>query len=141
MRRIRGGFWTPERDRRLQAYEAEGLSGAAIAERLGTTRNAVLARSQRLRGLHLMFKSYVEARRKHRAAAAPRIRERQRRRREAMERMRRELAKGVPRDVAIKSARKRGATLQAIADEVGVTKQRIQQIAVDRDARRGLTRK
>jgi hypothetical protein len=45
--------------------------------------------------------------------------------------MRAEIAKGVPRNVAIKSALKRGATLQAIADEVGVTKQRVQQISVE----------
>lgn len=131
MQRRRGSFWTPERDRRLQAYEAEGLSGAAIAERLGTTRNAVLGRSQRLRGLTRTYKGYVNLLRRLRAATAPRLRERQRRRRETIARMRAEIAKGVPRNVAIKSALKRGATLQAIADEVGVTKQRVQQISVE----------
>jgi len=115
----------------LQAYEAEGLSGAAIAERLGTTRNAVLGRSQRLRGLTRTYKGYVNLLRRLRAATAPRLRERQRRRRETIARMRAEIAKGVPRNVAIKSALKRGATLQAIADEVGVTKQRVQQISVE----------
>ena len=131
MQRRRGSFWTPERDRRLQAYEAEGLSGAAIAERLGTTRNAVLGRSQRLRGLTVTYKAYVKLLRRLRAATAPRLRERKRRKQESMKRMRGEIAKGIPRNVAIKSARKRGATLQAIADEIGLTKQRIQQIAVE----------
>jgi hypothetical protein len=43
--------WTPARDRRLQALEAEGFSAAQIAKKLGTTRNAVIGRSRRLRGI------------------------------------------------------------------------------------------
>ena len=120
----------PERDKRLQAFEAEGRSGGAIAERLGTTRNAVLKRLQVLRGLHLTFKSYIEAVRALRAAAAPRRRERQRRRREAMARLRADIAKGVPQNVAIVSALRRGTTYQAIGDVTSVSKQRVQQIAV-----------
>ena len=130
MRRRRGSFWTPERDRRLQAYEAEGLSGAAIAERLGTTRNAVLGRSQRLRGLTVTYKWYVQKQRQSRAAGETKRREKRRRERAAIEHMRTEIAKGILRDVAIASAVKRGATYQAIADRIGVTKQRVQQLAV-----------
>lgn len=81
--RVRDSFWTVELDRRLQAYEAKGLSGAAIADRLGTTRDAVLGRSQRLRGLTLTYKAYVKNKRPWRAAAAPKRREQYRRRRVA----------------------------------------------------------
>jgi hypothetical protein len=125
MRRVRGSFWTPERDRRLQAYEAGGLTGAAIAERLGTTRNAVLGRSQRLRGLHVTYKAYVETLRKQRAANA----QQQRRRQQAVERMQAQIAKGIPQSRAIMAALRRGAMYQAIGDAIGVSKQRVQQIA------------
>src|SRR5262245_29436362 len=132
MRRVRGSFWTPERDRRLQAYEAQGLSAAAIAERLGTTRNAVLGRSQRLRGLTLTYEWYVEKKRQWRAAGEPQRREKQRRERAAIERMRKEIAKGVPRNLAILSARKRGATYRAIGEEIGMTRQGVAQICKNR---------
>jgi hypothetical protein len=36
-------FWTAEKDKQLRRLEAAGLSGAQIADRLGTTRNAVKA--------------------------------------------------------------------------------------------------
>jgi len=132
MKRVRGSFWTPERDRRLQAYEAEGLSGAAIAERLGTTRNAVLGRPQRLRRLTLTHKWYVQKKQEWRAAGEPKRREKQRREHAAMERMRKEIAKGVPRNLAITSARKRGATYRAIGEEIGMTRQGVQQICKNR---------
>ena len=128
MRRIRGSFWTPERDRRLQAYEAAGVPASAIAERLGTTRDAVLGRSQRLRGLTVTYKAYVQKQRAVRAAIDARQREKRRRVRAAIARMRAEIAKGIPRDVAIVSAAERGATYKAIADEVGVTRERVRQI-------------
>jgi hypothetical protein len=128
MKRVQGSFWTPERDRRLEAYEAEGLSGAVIAERLGTTRNAVLGRSQRLRGLTLTYQRYLKKKREWRAAGEPQRREKQRRERAAMERMGKEIAKGVPRNFAIVSARKRGATYRAIGEEIGMTRQGIEQI-------------
>jgi hypothetical protein len=44
-------FWTAEKDKQLQELEAAGLSAAQIADRLGTTRNAVIGRSVRPRGL------------------------------------------------------------------------------------------
>jgi hypothetical protein len=128
MRRIRGSFWTPERDRRLQAYEAAGMPASAIAERLGTTRDAVLGRSQRLRGLTVTYKAYVQKQRVVRAAADARRREKQRQARAAVARLRAEIAKGIPRDVAIASAVDRGATYQAIVDEVGVSGERVRQI-------------
>src|SRR5947209_13006048 len=128
MRRICGSFWTPERDRRLQAHEAAGVSAATIAERLGKTRNAVLGRSQRLRGLTVTYKAYVRKKREVRVAADAKRRESQRRTSAAISRMRAEIAKGIPRDVAIASAVEKGATYQAIAHEVGMSRQRVQQI-------------
>jgi len=132
MKRVRGSFWTPERDRQLQAYEAKGLSGAAIAERLGTTRNAVLGRSQRLRRLTLTYKWYVQKKQEWRPAGEPKRREKQRREHAAMERMRKEFAKGVPRNLAVVSARKRGATYRAIGEEIGMTRQGVHQIVLEK---------
>lgn len=44
--------WTADRDEQLKRLAADGLTGAAIAERLGggLTRNVVIARLSRLRG-------------------------------------------------------------------------------------------
>ena len=60
MRYFGGSFWTPVTDTRLQQLEAEGLSAAKIAAKLGVSRNSVIARSQRLRGLSRTFPSYAE---------------------------------------------------------------------------------
>jgi len=112
----------------LQALEDKGLSGAAIAEKLGITRNAVLGRSQRLRGLTVTYKAYVETLQELRAANEPKRRQRERRIQAALTRLQSDLAKGVPRDVAIMTVRKQGATCRAIANELGLTKQRVHQI-------------
>jgi hypothetical protein len=60
MRYFAGSFWTPDTDTRLQRLEAQGLSAAKIAAKLGVSRNSVIARSQRLRGLSRTFPSYAE---------------------------------------------------------------------------------
>jgi len=62
------GFWTPERDEELKRHEAAGLSAAKIAVQLGTTRGAVLGRSNRLRGK--VFKSDLERRPRRRSPAS-----------------------------------------------------------------------
>src|SRR5437660_133506 len=125
MGRIRASFWTPERVRRLQALEAAGLSARVIAEKLGTTRKAVIGRSQRMRGLTYTFASYINKERKLRAATQTRRRERERRSRAAIARMRAEISNGTPRDVAIAAAVKRGARSQAVADAMGISKGRV----------------
>ena len=43
--------WTPSRDKRLLAQQAAGRTAAQIAKTLGVTRNAVIGRSRRLRGI------------------------------------------------------------------------------------------
>ena len=59
MRRIGGSFWTPERDEKLRRLEGEGLSAGKIAEKLGTTRRAVLGPLHRLSGVALIYPSYI----------------------------------------------------------------------------------
>jgi hypothetical protein len=129
-------FWTAEKDRQLQKLEAAGLSAARIADRLGATRNAVIGRSVRLRGL--VFPSQVRRERAQRALSAARLHQHKERVAAALVVMRRALAKGAPRDTAIVLAVKARATYQAIADELGLTRQRVQQIiAKSRSERRG----
>jgi hypothetical protein len=119
-------FWTTEKDRQLQRLEAAGLSAAQIADRLGATRNAVIGRSVRLRGL--TFPSQIKRQRAQRAVRAERLHQHRERIAASLAAMRRMMAKGTPRDTAIVSAVKSRATYQAIADELGLTRQRVQQI-------------
>jgi hypothetical protein len=126
MRYFANGFWTPQKDKRLQRLEAEGHSGKEIAERLGTTRNAVVARSARLRGI--AFPSNIRREKELRAQAAARLREKNRRNRTAVYGMRAAMARGIDRAAAIGSAVKAGATYAAIGIELGISRQRVHQI-------------
>jgi hypothetical protein len=120
-------FWTAEKDKQLRRLEGAGLSAAQIAPRLGTTRNAVIGRSVRLRGL--IFPSQRQREQKERALRAARLREQRERTTASLASMRRAIAKGMPRNVAIVAAATGSVTYQAIADELGLTRQRVQQIA------------
>jgi hypothetical protein len=64
----KNSFWTPERDEELKRHEAAGLSATKIAVLLGTTRSAVIGRSNRLRGK--VFKSDLERRPRRRSPAS-----------------------------------------------------------------------
>jgi len=128
-------FWTADKDRRLQRLEAAGFSAAQIADRIGATRNAVIGRSVRLRGL--VFPSQVQRQRAERALHAARVHQRKERNEAALAVMRRMISKGTARDVAIVSAVKARATYQAIADELDITRQRVQQIIAKNGVRRG----
>jgi hypothetical protein len=119
-------IWTAEKDRQLRRLEAAGLSAAQIADRIGTTRNAVIGRSVRLRGL--IFPSQLRRHRREQALRAARLRRDKERTAVALAAMRRAIARGTPRDVAIVSAVQAHVTYQAIADELGLSRQRVQQI-------------
>ena len=131
MRRISGSFWTPERDERLRRLEADGLSAAKIAQRLGTTRDAVLGRLHRLSGAALGYPSYLREAEKARERNAARLKKRKRVNEAALSKLQREIARGIDRDQAIAKARKTGATLRAIGDAVGISKERVRQISVE----------
>ncbi len=119
-------FWTSERDRQLRRLEAAGLSAAQIADRLGTTRNAVIGRSVRLRGL--TFPSQIQRQRTKRASRAAHVRQQKEQAALTLAAMRRLIARGTHRDTAIVSAVRDQVTYQAIANELGLTRQRVQQI-------------
>jgi hypothetical protein len=125
-------FWTTEKNRQLQKLETAGLSAAQIAERLGTTRSAVIGRSARLRGL--IFPSQVRRRQREKALGAARLRERKERSAAALLAMQRAIRQGTPRNVAVATAARAGATYKAIGDALGVTRQRVQQMVSRRQA-------
>jgi GcrA cell cycle regulator len=62
--------WSPERENNLRALIAEGLSGGAIGDRLGITRNAVLGKAMRL-GLKVGLSPGTYQRSKARKAPPP----------------------------------------------------------------------
>jgi hypothetical protein len=126
LRQMMAAFWTAEKDKQLRRLEAAGLSAAQIADRLGTTRSAVIGRPVRLRGL--VFPSQLQRQRTERTLQAARLHQQKERTAASLASMRRVITRGTPRDVAIVSAARAHVTYQAIADELGLTKQRVQQI-------------
>jgi len=127
MRYLAGSFWTLEQDSRLQKLEASGLSAAQIAEQLGTTRNAVLGRSRRLRGV--VYRSEIRREQTLRAVSAARRREMKHRSAAMLSAMRAAIAQGMPRKIAIIDTVEAGVTYQSIGDELGLSRQRVHQIA------------
>src|SRR3981081_897803 len=109
-----GSFWTPERDKRLQKLEAAGLSAAQMADQLGATRNAVIGRSVRLRGL--VFRSQLRGVEGKTALRSTRLKEKRRRRDAGLSVLRQLIAKGVSLKVAIVKAIAAGATYQVIGN-------------------------
>jgi hypothetical protein len=126
MRYLSGSVWTPQRDKRLRQLAAKGLSARQIGARIGVGRNAVIGRWARLRGL--VFRCEVEREKKLRAEAAARRRKKQRIIATALSSLRRAMARGVARDAAIAAAIKAGATYHALAQELGLSRQRVHQI-------------
>jgi hypothetical protein len=84
----------------------------------------VIGRSQRLRGLYRTFPSYLRGQEEARGKSAARKRKMD----AVLSKFRQEIARGVARNEAIAHARKAGATLQAIGEVLGVTRQRVRQI-------------
>jgi hypothetical protein len=120
-------FWNAHRDTRLQRLERRGLSASQIAGMLATTRNAVLGRSVRLRGL--VFPSVLEARAARKAESAARRAARERATAKVLRSMRHNLSGGMAREAAIRRAVCAGATYQAVGAELGITRQRCHQLA------------
>ena len=116
--------WTPALDKELMALSAQGLTFREIAQRMGMTRNAVLSRSTRLRGIVYpstiaAWKYYNELRRK-----GPRKPEAGRR--AAIAQMAKDLKAGMPRDEAMSRAFE-AALLSDIGEYFGITRQAVQQ--------------
>jgi GcrA cell cycle regulator len=112
--------WTPALDKELMALSAQGLSFREIAQRMGMTRNAVLGRSQRLRGIVypstiLAWKANNERRRKGPRKPEPG-------RRAAIAEMAANLRRGMPRGEAMARASAAALWLD-IGNYFGITRQ------------------
>jgi GcrA cell cycle regulator len=123
-------FWTPSRDRRLRAYRAGGLSAAEIGRKLGATRNAVIGRDRRLRGIVYQsdIESWARANAKRTAAARKRTALRQERQRKAMRELASAVAAGMPDAKAMARAHRAGATWGQIGAYFSIS----QQVAYER---------
>jgi hypothetical protein len=117
--------WTPSRDKRLLAQQAAGRTAAQIAKTLGVTRNAVIGRSRRLRGI--VYQSDIDSWTRANAQRAEEARKRAQVRRVAQRKALRDLARamarGVPVGKAMARAHKAGALWRQIGGYFGISQQ------------------
>jgi hypothetical protein len=118
-------FWTPARDKRLLAEWEAGRSAAEIALTLGTTRNAVIGRSSRLRGIK--YASSIESWKRSNAKKSEEARKRGKLREEHQRKLIKAMAKsvagGVAEGKAMSLAHRNGATWGQIAEHFGISEQ------------------
>jgi hypothetical protein len=117
--------WTPARDKRLLTLQKKGHSAAEIAEKLGTSRSAVIGRSVRLRGIvyKSSIRSWKKANAKRAAEAKERAQERAEEQRKALREMVRAVKGGMAREKAMARAFKAGAYWWQIGDHFGISQQ------------------
>jgi hypothetical protein len=117
--------WTPSRDKRLLTQQAAGRTAAQIAKSLGVSRNAVIGRSRRLRGI--VYKSDIEswarANARRSQEARKRMKARQKAQRKALRELARAVARGEPKGKAMARAHRAGALWRQIGEQFGVSQQ------------------
>ena len=129
-------FWTPKRDAILREGEAAGMSASEIAAALGTTRNAVIGRSHRLRGT--IFPSQLSIAAAAREQSARTHAEKNARKAVVLARMIAFVAEGEPRGRAIVRALDEGVTLRDCGSALGVSYERCRRLAGDWKRRDGV---
>ena len=117
--------WTPSRDKRLLAQQAAGRTAAQIAKTLGVTRNAVIGRSRRLRGIVYQsdIASWTRANAQRAEEARKRAQVRRVAQRKALRDLARAMARGVPVGKAMARAHKAGALWRQIGHYFGISQQ------------------
>jgi DNA-directed RNA polymerase specialized sigma subunit len=121
-------MWTDRLDAKMLKLKRDGLSFAEISEKIGVTRNAAIGRFQRINGV--IFPSQTARRQTREAAAKLKEDARLRKDREIIRKLRAALAAGTSRSKATKQAFFAGGSHKAIGNELGVSRQRVYQIAV-----------
>jgi hypothetical protein len=120
-------FWTPARDKRIKAMEAAGKSAREIAKSLGggISRNAVIGRSRRLRGIvyESDILSWNRANERRAQEARARAKLRTEKERKAMRELVKALAAGVAPGKAMGRAFKAGARWRQIGNHFGMSPQ------------------
>jgi hypothetical protein len=120
-------MWDESKDARLKKLKAQGYSFAEVGEAIGVTRNAAIGRYARLTGKY--FKSEIERKQKAKLDTLARRAEHEKQRSAQINEIKLALEHGADRGELIQQARENGATFQTVADALGLTRQRIHQIA------------
>jgi hypothetical protein len=117
--------WTPSRDKRLLAQQAAGCTAAQIAKTLGVSRNAIIGRSRRLRGIVYQsdIDSWARANARRSQEARKRMRVRRVKQRKALRELARAVARGVDKGKAMAQAHRAGALWRQIGKYFGVSQQ------------------
>jgi DNA-binding CsgD family transcriptional regulator len=117
--------WTPARDRKLETMQSAGKTAADIAKVLGTSRNAVIGRSRRLRGIVYQsdIDSWTRANARRSAEAHKRSLIRRDLQGKIVAEMLKSIASGVPREKAMERAFKAGAYWWQIGEHFGMSQQ------------------
>ena len=119
-RHLHSPFWTSENDALLRKLERAGVPAKKIAAKLGVTPRSLKRRSLYLGG----HPNPSDWQRQQLRAKTAELREQKRRRTNGvLSAMRTAIARGTHRDAAIIKALTRGAGPQAIAEELGVSRQ------------------
>lgn len=127
MREMKYSFWNATRDRHLIAMQKAGQSCSKIAEHLGTTRNAVIARSNRIR--RVKFPSDVKRAKRRLELARRELAKKRARDKVALDLMEVVLQASSDRRAAIGAARRAGASLRTIARVLEISPQRVHAIS------------
>jgi hypothetical protein len=117
--------WTPSRDKRLLAQQAAGRTAAQIARTLGVSRNAVIGRARRLRGIVYQsdIESWARANARRSEEAKKRMKTRRQAQRKALRALASAVARGVPAGKAMSRAHRAGALWRQIGDYFGISQQ------------------
>src|SRR6266404_8180437 len=117
--------WTPSRDKRLLAMQAAGRTAAEIAKSMGISRNAVIGRSRRLRGIVYRsdIESWARANARRSEEAKVRMKVRQKAQRRALRELSRAVRRGAPAGKAMARAHRAGALWRQIGGRFGISQQ------------------
>ena len=117
--------WTAARDKRLETMQSAGKTAAEIAKALGTSRNAVIGRSRRLRGIvyESDIDSWTRANARRSAEAHKRSLIRRDLQGKIVAEMLKSIASGVAREKAMERAFKAGAYWWQIGEHFGMSQQ------------------
>jgi len=117
--------WTAARDKRLETMQSAGKTAAEIAKALGTSRNAVIGRSRRLRGIVYQsdIDSWTRANARRSAEAHKRAEVREELQSKVIAEMIKSLSSGVPKERAMEKAFKAGAYWWQIGEHFGMSQQ------------------
>ena len=127
-------MWKSDLDAELMRLRKRGLSFGQISVRMGVTRAAAQSRFNRLIGK--VFPSEAARRREDAATRRHRRAERLEKQQRLAKKLGADIAADKDRDRAIKEAYEAGARVRTIAEVVGLTFARVQQITAAMGAKR-----